>query len=153
MSTDHILQGQIEPSPEVSQQLNYNDWKQLGLLPQEICKVIIPVFSNPSSGPPFAWPGTDWDWISQSRWLAPNGTYWYVALTYGQGFPLAGQGDEPQVQLLLMASYFQSFQKSLLIYHTLKLGGQGLYFTGMIIWLQCLFCLWELQMLCYEWML
>ena len=52
---------QIEPSPEVSQQLNYNDWKQLGLLPQEICKVIIPVFSNPSSGPPFAWPGTDWD--------------------------------------------------------------------------------------------
>ena len=58
------------------QQLNYNDWKQLGLLPQEICKVIIPVFSNPNSGPPFAWPGTDWDWISQSRWLAPNGTYW-----------------------------------------------------------------------------
>ena len=38
--------------------------------------VIIPVFSNPSSGPPFAWPGTDWDWISQSLWLDPNGTYW-----------------------------------------------------------------------------
>jgi len=76
MSTAPICWEQIEPSPEVSQQLNYNDWKQLGLLPQEICKVIIPVFSNPSSGPPFAWPGTDWDWISQSRWLAPNGTYW-----------------------------------------------------------------------------
>ena len=35
-----------------------------------------------------------------------------------------------------MASYFQSFQRSLLICHTLKLTGQGLYFTGMIIWLQ-----------------
>ena len=34
-----------------------------------------------------------------------------------------------------MASYFQSFQKSLLIYHNIHLGGQGLYFTGMIIWL------------------
>ena len=45
-------------------------------LPQEICNIIIPVFSNPSSGPPFVWPGTNWDWISQSRWLAPNGTYW-----------------------------------------------------------------------------
>ena len=52
-----------------------------------------------------------------------------------------------------MALYFQSFQKSLLIYPTLKLGGQGLYFIGMIIWLQRLFPLWELQMLYYEWML
>ena len=34
------------------------------------------MFSNPNSGPPFVWPGTDWDWISQSHWLAPNGTYW-----------------------------------------------------------------------------
>ena len=34
------------------------------------------MFSNPSSGPPFAWPSIDWDWISQSRWLAPNRTYW-----------------------------------------------------------------------------
>ena len=25
---------------------------------------------------PFVWPGTNWDWISQSCWLAPNGTYW-----------------------------------------------------------------------------
>jgi hypothetical protein len=90
MSTAPICWEQIEPSPEVSQQLNYNDWKQLGLLPQEICKVIIPEFSNPSSGPPFAWPGTDWDWISQSRWLAPNGTFGYVAPTYGHGFLLAG---------------------------------------------------------------
>ena len=34
------------------------------------------MFSNPSSGPPFAWPGIDQDWISQSYCLAPNGTYW-----------------------------------------------------------------------------
>jgi len=35
----------------------------------------------------------------------------------------------------------------------LKLGGQDLHFTGVIIWLQCLFPLWELQMLCSKWML
>ena len=44
---------QIEPSTEVSQQLNYNDWKQLGFLTQEICNVIIPVFSNPNLDPSF----------------------------------------------------------------------------------------------------
>ncbi|KAJ1072570.1 hypothetical protein K5549_011796 [Capra hircus] len=76
ISTAPICWEQTEPSPKVSQQLNYNDWKQLGFLPQEICNVIIPMFSNPSSGAPFVWPGTNWDWISQSRWLAPNGTYW-----------------------------------------------------------------------------
>ena len=48
----------------------------MGVLPQEICNVIIPVFSNSSSGPLFAWPGTHWDWIPQSRWFAPNRTYW-----------------------------------------------------------------------------
>ena len=45
-------------------------------LPQEIRNVIIPVFSNASSGPPSACPGTDWDWIPQSCLFAPNGTYW-----------------------------------------------------------------------------
>ena len=65
VSTAPICWEQTEPSPKVSQQLNYNDWKQLGFLPQEICNVIIPVFSNPKSGPPFVWPGTNWDWISQ----------------------------------------------------------------------------------------
>ena len=59
VSTAPIFWEQIEPSPEASQQLNYNDWKQLGFLPQEMCSVIIPMFSNPSSGPPFAWAGTD----------------------------------------------------------------------------------------------
>ena len=76
LSNVPICWEQIESSPEASQQHNYNDWKQLVFLPQEICNVIIPVFSNPSSGPPFAWLGTDWDWISKSRWFAPNRTYW-----------------------------------------------------------------------------
>ena len=34
------------------------------------------MFYNPSTGPPFAWPGIDWDWTPQSCWLAPNRTYW-----------------------------------------------------------------------------
>ena len=76
ISSSPICWEQIEPSPEVSQQLNHNDWKHLGFLPQEICNIIIPVFSNPSSGPSFAWPGTDWNWILQSHWLAPNRIYW-----------------------------------------------------------------------------
>ena len=58
ISTAPVCWEQIEPSPEVSQQLNHNDWKHLGFLPQEICNIIIPVFSNPTSGPPFIWPGT-----------------------------------------------------------------------------------------------
>ena len=41
-----------------------------------MCNVIIPMFSNPNSGSPFVWPGTDWDRISQSRWLSPNQIYW-----------------------------------------------------------------------------
>ena len=53
-----------------------NNWNFFFFLPQEICNVIVVVFSNPSSCSPFAWPGTDWDWISQSLWLDPNGTYW-----------------------------------------------------------------------------
>ena len=36
LSNATICGEQIEPSPEVSGQLNYNDWKQLGFLPQEI---------------------------------------------------------------------------------------------------------------------
>ena len=43
ISTAPICWEQTEPSPKVSQQLNYNDWKQLGILPQEICNVIIPM--------------------------------------------------------------------------------------------------------------
>ena len=76
ISTAPICLEQTEPSPKVSQQLNYSDLKHLGFLPQEICNVIIPVFSNPKSGLPLVWPDTDWDCISQSRGLAPNRTYW-----------------------------------------------------------------------------
>ena len=90
ISTAPICWEQIEPSPEVSQKLNYNDWKHLGFLTQEICSVIIPVFSNCNSGPLFAWPGIDWDWISQSAGLLQMGPIGYVALTYGHGFPLVG---------------------------------------------------------------
>ena len=90
VSTAPICWEQTEPSPKVSQQLNYNDWKQLGFLPQEICNVIIPMFSNPDSGPPFVWPGTNCDWISQSAGLLQTGPIGYVALTYGHGFPLVG---------------------------------------------------------------
>ena len=81
---------QTKPSPKVSQQLNYSDWKHLGFLPQQMCNVIIPLFSNPNSGPPFVWPGTDWDWISQSCWLAPNWTYWMCGSYLWAGFALAG---------------------------------------------------------------
>ena len=59
----------------------------MGFLPQVICNVIISVFSNPSSGPPFAWPGTDWDWIPQSCWFAPNGTYWVCGSYLWVWFP------------------------------------------------------------------
>ena len=66
ISAAPICWEQIEPPPELSQQLNYNDWKHLGFLPQEIYSVSIPMFPQPNSGPPFVWPGTDWNWISQS---------------------------------------------------------------------------------------
>ena len=85
--------------------------------------------------------------------LLQTGLNGYMALTYGCGFPLAGQEDAPYVSFLLLASYFQSFQRSLVICHTLELNGQDMYFTGMIIWLQYLFPLWDLQMLCYKMML
>ena len=75
LSNIPICWEEIGPSPKVSQQLNYNDWKQLGFLPQEICNVIIPVFSNPSLGSPFAQPGTHWDWIPQSCCFAPKRNY------------------------------------------------------------------------------
>ena len=60
VSITPICWEQTESSPKVSQQLHYNDWKQLGFWPQELCNVIIPVFSNPNSSPPFVWPGTNW---------------------------------------------------------------------------------------------
>ena len=97
VSTALLCWEQTEPSPKVSQQLNYNDWKQLGFLLQDVCNVIIPMFSNPSSGPPFVWPGINWDWISQSAGFLQTGPIGYMALTYAQGFPLVGYGDAPWV--------------------------------------------------------
>ena len=136
--------------PRISQQLNYNDWKRLGLLPQEVCKVIIPIFSNPSSGPPFAWPGTDWDWISQACWLAPNGTYWICGSCLW-AWLLPGWIGRCTLGLAFTHGFIFSElpEKPANVPH-LKLCGQGLYFAGVIIWLQCLFPLWELQMLCYR---
>ena len=115
--------------------------------------VIIPVFSNPSSGPPFAWPGTDWDWISQSLWLDPNGTYWicgpYVfawlspgwigrctlGLAFTHGFMLSELPEKPANLLDLKTWWARS------VFHWYD------YLAAL------LFPLWELQMLCYEWML
>ena len=90
MSTAHICWGQIEPSPEVSQQLNYNDWKQLGLLPQEICKVIIPYFRTPVQVLPLPGQALIGTGYLSHAGLLQTGPTGYVALTYGQGFPLAG---------------------------------------------------------------
>ena len=81
--------------------------------PQEIFNIIIPMFSNPSTGPPFAGPGTDQDWISQSCWLAPNTTYWVcgsclwawlpagwkgrytIGLTFNHGFTFSELPEKP----------------------------------------------------------
>ena len=90
ISAAPICWEQIEPSREVSRQLNYSDWKHLGFLPQEIWNIIIPLFSNPNSDPPFVWPSTDWDWISQSRWLAPIRTYWICGSYLWAWLPLVG---------------------------------------------------------------
>ena len=59
----------------------------MGILPQEICNVIIPVFPNPTSGSPFTWPETLWDWIPQSCCFAPNKTYWICGSYVWMWFP------------------------------------------------------------------
>ena len=76
--------------PKVSQQLNYNDWKQLGFLPQEICNVVIPLFSNPSSGSPLSGQALIGTGYLSHAGLLQTGLIGYVALTYGHGFPLVG---------------------------------------------------------------
>ena len=90
ISNAPICWGQTEPSPEVNQQLNYNDWKQLGLLPSEICDVIIPVFSNPSSRSPLSGQALIGTGYLSHAGLLQTGLTGYVALSYGPGFPLAG---------------------------------------------------------------
>ena len=88
ISTAPICWEQTEPSPKVSQQLNYNDWKQLGFLPQEICNIIIPVFSNTSSGPHLSGQALIGTGYLSHAGLLQTGLIGYVALTYGYGFPL-----------------------------------------------------------------
>ena len=62
----------------------------MGFLPQEICNVIIPVFSNSSSGPPFAWPGTHGAGSLSHTGLLQMRPTGYVAPTYARGLSLAG---------------------------------------------------------------
>ena len=90
LSNAPICWKQIESSPEVSQQLNYNYWKQLGFLPQELCNILIPVLSNPSSVPPFAWAGTHGTGSLSHTGLLQMRSTGYVVLTHGHGFPLTG---------------------------------------------------------------
>ena len=52
ITTARISWEQIQPSPEVNQQLNYHDRKQLEFLSQKICNITIPLISNSSTGPP-----------------------------------------------------------------------------------------------------
>ena len=90
ISTAPIFWEETEPSPKVSQQLNYNDWKQLGFLPQEICNIIIPVFSNTSSGPHLSGQALIGTGYLSHAGLLQTGLIGYVALTNEHGFPLVG---------------------------------------------------------------
>ena len=112
VSTAPICWEQTEPSPKVSQQLNYNDWKQLGFLPQEICNVIIPVFSNPNSGPPFVWPGTNWDWISQSGGLLQKGPMDMWLLPMGMASPWSDREMHPGSSLYSWLCIFRASRKA-----------------------------------------
>ena len=80
---------EIEPSPEVSLQLNNNEWKQLGCLKKYamlsfLC-FLIPVQVLPLPGQVLIGTGS----LSHAG-LLQMGPTGYVALTYGRGFPLAG---------------------------------------------------------------
>ena len=90
ISTAPICWEQTEPSPKLRQQLIYNDWKQLRFLPQEICNVIIPVFSNTSSGPHLSGQALIGTGYLSHAGLLQMGLIGYVSLTYGHGFPLVG---------------------------------------------------------------
>ena len=107
---------------------------------------------QPNSGPPFVWLGTDWYWISQSHWLAPNGTYWICGSYLWAWLPPGCIGRSNLGLAFIHDFIFSELpEKSANLPH-LRIVGQGLYFIGMI-WLQYSFPLWELQTLCYELML
>ena len=89
MSTAPLCWEQMEPSPEVSQQLSYNGRKQLGFLPQEamysfLC-LIIPVEVLLLTGQTLT--GTRSLSYTGLLQMAPTG---YVALIYGCGVPPDG---------------------------------------------------------------
>ena len=125
----------------------------MGFLPREICNVIIPMFSYPSTGPHLAWLDTDWEWIPQSHWLAPNRTYSIFGSDLWVWCPPGWIGRFTLGLAFTHGFTFSELPEKLLICHTLELTGRGLCFTGMIMWLQYSLPLWELQKLCYELML
>ena len=70
MSSALICWEQIEPSPKVRTTImTGNNWGFC--LKKYTCNHSC-VFQSQFR----SWPGTDWDWIPQSRWFAPNGTCW-----------------------------------------------------------------------------
>ena len=90
IATAPICWEQTELFPKVSQQFNYSDWKQLGFLLQEICNIIIPVFSNCSSVLPLCGQALIGTGYLSHAGLLQMGLIEHVALTYGHGFPLVG---------------------------------------------------------------
>ena len=50
----------------------------------------MPLFSNSSKGPLFAWPGTNGTGSLSHAGLLQTGPIGYVTLAYGRGFTVAG---------------------------------------------------------------
>ena len=92
VSHSPICREQTNPAQKLADNLSIMIGNNWDFLSQEICYVIIAVFSSPSSCPPSAWPGTDWGYIPQSRCLAPNGTYWVCGSYLWVGLPFSGIG-------------------------------------------------------------
>ena len=123
---------------------------------KKIYNVIISVFVNPSSGPSFAWSGTDWDWIPQSRWLAPNRTYWILSMGGSHLWVWLHPGWIGRC--LLSLAFTHGFMLSELPEKPSNLPDLKTWWARSVFhWYDylaaLLFPLWELQMLCYEWML
>ncbi|XDA72445.1 hypothetical protein R6Z07M_002715 [Ovis aries] len=51
-------------------------WRASPLQGKDFLQVCDYLCQQQFTGPAFAWPGTDWDWIPQSCWLASNWAYW-----------------------------------------------------------------------------
>ena len=59
VSNSSICREQTNPAQKLADNLSIMIGNNWAFLSQEICYVIIAVFSSPSSCPPSAWPGTD----------------------------------------------------------------------------------------------